>query len=118
MTKASGRWTWFRIAEAAILIVFTVLTVRNALVFPAIAGVDAAEHLRYARDSSSSSTSSGRRRLTTRLPGGTPSPESCFASGTSSTSPTVEQPVQLLSALAAVATAILLLGVVRHAFPG
>ena len=50
MMRAGRRWTWFRIAEAAILLAFAGLTVRNALVFPAIAGVDASELLRYARD--------------------------------------------------------------------
>ena len=116
MMRAGGRWTWFRIAEAAILLAFAALTVRNALVFPAIAGVDAAEHLRYARDlvfehklgtSASYYTPPGWYSIAGEL----------LRLGDFLDLAHVEQPVQLLSALAAVASAILLLGVVRHAFP-
>ncbi len=114
--RAGRRWTWFRIAETAILLAFAGLTVRNALVFPAIAGVDASEHLRYARDlvfehklgtSGSYYTPPGWYAIAGEL----------LRLGDFLDLAHVEQPVQLLSALAAVASAILLLGVVRHAFP-
>ena len=116
MRRAGGRWTWFRISEAAILLAFTALTVRNALTFPAIAGVDAAEHLRYAHDlvfehklgtSASYYTPPGWYSIAGEL----------LRLGDFLDLAHVVQPVQLLSALAAVASAILLLGIVRHAFP-
>ena len=116
MMHAGRRWTWFRIAETAILLAFAGLTVRNALVFPAIAGVDASEHLRYARDLVF------EHRLGTSAsyyapPGWYAIAGELLRLGDFLDLASVEQPVQLLSAGAAVASAILLLGVVRHAFP-
>ena len=105
------------IAEAAILLAFAALTIRNALVYPAIAGIDASEHLRYARDlvfehklgtSASYYTPPGWYAIAGEL----------LRLGDVLDLASIEQPVQLLSAVAAVASAILLLGVVRHAFPG
>ena len=107
----------FRIAEASILAAFAALTIRNAFAFPAIAGIDAAEHLRYARDlvlehklgtSASYYTPPGWYAIAGELP----------RLGDVFDLARPERPVQLLSAVAAVASAILLLGVVGHAFPG
>jgi hypothetical protein len=117
MTRTIGRWTWFRVAEVAILAGFTVLLVRNALVYPAIAGIDAFEHIRQAWDlvvlgqlgtTGSYYTPPGWYALAGEL----------LRFGDWLDLHDVERPAQLLSALLTVASAVLLLGVVGCVFPG
>ena len=114
---AGGRWTWFRAAEAGILVGFTVLVVRNALVYPAIAGLDAIEHKTYAWElvvngelgtSGSYYTPPGWYAIAGEL----------LRLGERLDLSEIERPAQLLSALLVVVSAILLLGVVERAFPG
>jgi hypothetical protein len=107
----------FRAAEAGILVGFTVLLVRNALVYPAIAGLDAIEHKTYAWDlvvngelgtSGSYYTPPGWYAIAGEL----------LKLGDHLDLSEIERPAQLLSAALVVGAAILLLGVVERAFPG
>ena len=96
---------------------FTVLVVRNALVYPAIAGLDAIEHKTYAWElvvngelgtSGSYYTPPGWYAIAGEL----------LRLGERLDLSEIERPAQLLSALLVVVSAILLLGVVERAFPG
>ena len=113
---SAGRWTWFRAAEVGILVAFTVVVVRNALVFPAIAGIDASEHVTYARElvmngrlgtSSSYYTPPGWYAIAGEL----------LRFGDWLDLEQREHPAQLLSALLTVASAVVVLGIVERVFP-
>ena len=114
---SAGRWTWFRAAEVGILVAFTLSRrVRNALVFPAIAGIDASEHVTYARElvmngrlgtSSSYYTPPGWYAIAGEL----------LRFGDWLDLEQREHPAQLLSALLTVASAVVVLGVVERVFP-
>jgi hypothetical protein len=117
MTRAGGRWTWFSAAEAGILLGFTVLVVRNALVYPAIAGVDAIEHKTYAWEL----VVNGRLGTSGTYytpPGWYAIAGELLQLGNRLDQSEIEQPAQLLSAFLVVGGAILLLGIVERAFPG
>jgi hypothetical protein len=107
----------FQVAEAAILTGFGALLVRNAFVYPAIAGVDAAEHKTYAWDlvvngklgtSGSYYTPPGWYAIAGEL----------LKLGDRLDLSEIERPAQVLSAFLVLASAILLLRVVERAFPG
>jgi hypothetical protein len=110
------RRTRFLAAELGILAAFAVLLVRNALVYPAVAGIDASEHFRYAWDlvvngelgtSSSYYTPPGWYALAGEL----------LRFGDWLDLHVTERPAQLFSALLTVASAVLLLGIVGRVFP-
>ena len=113
---SAGRWTWFRAAEVGILVAFTVVVVRNALVFPPVAGIDASEHVQYAWDlvingqlgtSSSYYTPPGWYAIAGEL----------LRFGDWLDLEQTERPAQLLSALLTVASAVVVLGIVERVFP-
>jgi hypothetical protein len=108
--------TWFRLAELGVLAGFGALLVRNALVYPAIAGVDALEHKTYAWDlvvngklgtSGSYYTPPGWYAIAGEL----------LRLGDRWDLAEIERPAQLLSAGLVLASAVLLLFVVERAFP-
>jgi hypothetical protein len=111
------RLSRFRLAELGILVAFGVLLVRNALVYPAIAGVDALEHKTYAWDlvvngklgtSGSYYTPPGWYALAGEL----------LRLGDRLDLAEIERPTQLMSAGFVLATAVLLLALVDRCFPG
>ena len=117
MTGAQRRWTWFNAAELAMLAAFAVLLVRNALVYPAIAGIDAFEHIRQAWDLAVL----GRLGTTGAYytpPGWYAIAGELLRFGDWLDLHDVERPGQLLSAVLTVASAVLLLGIVERVFPG
>jgi 4-amino-4-deoxy-L-arabinose transferase-like glycosyltransferase len=116
MMRAGGRWTWFRAAEISILVAFTVMLIRNALVYPAIAGIDAFEHIRQAWDL----VILGRLGTTGSYytpPGWYAIAGELLRFGDWLDLHDVERPAQLLSALLTVASAVVLLGIVGRVFP-
>lgn len=107
----------FRVAEGLVLVAFAVMLVRNALVYPAIAGIDASEHIRHAWElvvngrldaSGSYYTPPGWYVIAGEL----------LRLGDWLDLESYEQPAQLLSAGLTVATAVVLLGLVGRVFPG
>ena len=97
------------------LAAFAVLLVRNALVYPAIAGIDAFEHIRQAWDLAVL----GRLGTTGAYytpPGWYAIAGELLRFGDWLDLHDVERPAQLLSAVLTVASAVLLLGIVERVF--
>lgn len=107
----------FRVAEGAVLVLFGALLLRNAFVYPAIAGVDAVEHRTRAWDL----VVNGRLDTTGSYytpPGWYAIAGELLRLGDRFDLATPERPVQVLSALLVLASAVLLVLVVGRAFPG
>lgn len=115
--SAFARPSRFRVAELAILAGFTALLVRNAIVYPYIAGIDAIEHRTQAWDL----VVNGQLGTTGSYytpPGWYVLAGELLRLGDELNLAEVELPAQLLSAALVVASAVLLLVLVGRVFPG
>ncbi len=115
--RAVARPSWFRLAELAILAGFAALLVRNAVVYPYIAGVDAIEHRTHAWDL----VVNGQLGTTGSYytpPGWYAIAGELLHLADERDLADVEQPAQLLSAALVLASAVLLLALVGRLFPG